>query len=173
MLVLLVLVVTVPSMTLAQDAKDESKKDDSPRWGISMWGLSYHINRTLEFTERNWGIGVRYDARPDWAWLGQNEANRVFVEADALRNSHNGLLLPLSAGAESAMGTVAGCTALAMGAFTLAYYRNPARGLSELKFGPVPGVVIACGHLRTNVTVVLSKSRQPLAAIVGSLTVMF
>jgi len=50
---------------------------DEPRWGVSIWGLSYHVNRSVDYNEDNWGLGVRYYFKP----------NRLFLEADALRNS--------------------------------------------------------------------------------------
>ena len=58
-------------------------------------------------------------------------------------------------------------------AFTAAYYDNPRKDLIEIKVGPVPGISIGCGHFKTNVVAVLSKSDQPLAAVAASLTILF
>ena len=56
---------------------------------------------------------------------------------------------------------------------TLAYYQNPDEDTSELKFGPVPGLTLSWGHVKTNMIAVLRKSRQPLSSIVGSITIVF
>jgi hypothetical protein len=100
--------------------------------------------------------------------------NRFFFELDALRNSNRGLVVPLSAGAEFRIAPLpAGCKLSAVAALTLAYYRYPDRNLTEIKFGPVPGVSIGCGHVKANVMAVLRKSSEPLAATTVSLTIMF
>ena len=74
---------------------------DDQRWGLSLWGLSYHVDRSVDYNEDNWGLGLRYYFKPD----------RFFVEVDALRNSNRGLVLPLSAGAEFRIAPLpAGCS---------------------------------------------------------------
>ena len=134
------------------------------RWGVSLWGLSYHVDRSVDYNEDNWGLGVRYYLKPD----------RFFFELDALRNSNRGLVVPLSAGAEFRIAPLpAGCTLSAVAALALAYYRYPDRNLTEIKFGPVPGVTIGCGRVKTNVIAVLRKSSEPLAALTASVTIMF
>ena len=93
---------------------------------------------------------------------------------DALLNSYKGLVLPVSAGAEYDIGTLSSeCKLLAVAALTLAYYQIPVKGVSELRFGPVPGLTIGCGHIRLNTIVVLNASREPLSVIVGSMTIVF
>ena len=137
--------------------------DDEPRWGITVWGLSYHVNKAIDYDEHNWGAGLRY-----YPW------RRVFVEGDALRNSNRGLVLPVSVGAELGMGTLfRACKVSAVGALTLAYYQNLRTETSYFKFGPVPGAAVRCGHVQANVVAVLSPSRGLVAAIVGSLTILF
>jgi hypothetical protein len=42
-----------------------------------------------------------------------------------------------------------------------------------IKFGPVPGVAIGCGHVKANIMAVLRKSSEPLAALTASLTIVF
>ena len=134
------------------------------RWGVSLWGLSYHVDRSVDYNEDNWGLGVRYYLKPD----------RFFFELDALRNSNRGLVVPLSAGAEFRIAPLpAGCKLSAVAALALAYYRYPDRNLTEIKFGPVPGVTIGCGRVKTNVIAVLRKSSEPLAALTASVTIMF
>ena len=134
------------------------------RWGVSIWGLSYHVDRSVDYNEDNWGLGVRYYLKP----------NRFFLEFDALRNSNRGLVVPLSAGAEFRIAPLpAGCKLSAVAALALAYYRYPDRNLTEIKFGPVPGVSIGCGRVKTNVIAVLRKSSEPLAALTASVTIMF
>ena len=63
--------------------------DRDARWGIAIWGLSYHVSRTIDYNEANVGLGLRYYFN-----------RRLFVEGDALRNSNRGIVLPASAGAE-------------------------------------------------------------------------
>ena len=134
------------------------------RWGISIWGLSYHVDRSVDYNEDNWGLGLRYYLKP----------GRYFVEFDALRNSNRGLVLPLSAGAEFRIAPLpAGCKLFAVAALTAAYYQYPARNVSEVKFGPVPGVTVGCGRVKGNIMAVLRKSSEPLAALTASLTIGF
>ena len=150
-----------------------TRADDQP-WGINMWGLSYHVNRSADYNEDNWGLGIRHYNRPGWKWLGRDDDNRVFLEADALRNSNRGLVIPLSAGAEYHIAPLpGGCRLFAVAALVLAYYRYPSMNRTDLKFGPVPGVAIGCGHLKGNVMAVLRKSSEPLAALTASLTIVF
>jgi len=168
-LVLLALFVVLPSTTFAEDPGHGDHQ-----WGISIWGLSYHVDRIIDYTETNWGLGIRYNARPQWRWLGSDDDNRVFLEVDALRNSHAGLVLPLSAGVEYQVKAFSpGCSLLAVGALTFAYYQNRRKDVTELKFGPVPGLTLSWGHVRTNMIAVLKTSKVPLAAITGSMTIMF
>jgi hypothetical protein len=174
LLVLLTLVLVYPSTTFADDPQDASQGGGEQRWGISIWGLSYHFDRSIDYDERNWGLGIRYYARPHWRWLGRDEDNRVFLEADALRNSHGGLVLPLSAGVEYRVKTFRGGRQLfVVGALTLAYYQNRRKQATEVKFGPVPGLTLSWGRVRTNMIVVLKPSKPPLAAIAGSVTIVF
>ena len=152
-LLVVALVVLLPSRARAED-----------RWGISIWGLSYHVDRSVDYNEDNWGLGLRYYLKPD----------RYFVEFDALRNSNRGLVLPLSAGAEFRMAPLpAGCKLLGVAALTVAYYQYPSRNVTEIKVGPVPGVAIGCGRVKGNIMAVLRKSSEPLAALTASLTIGF
>jgi hypothetical protein len=134
------------------------------QWGIAIWGLSYHVDRSVDYDEHNWGLGLRYYFKPD----------KYFVEADALRDSNRGLVVPLSAGAEFRMAPLpAGCTLFGVAALTAAYYQYENTNTSVIKFGPVPGVAIGCGHVKTNIMAVLRKSSEPLAALTASLTIVF
>ena len=130
-----------------------ARADD--RWGISIWGLSYHVDRSVDYNEDNWGLGLRYYLKP----------GRYFVEFDALRNSNRGLvrIAPLPAG----------CKLFAVAALTAAYYQYPNRNTTDIKIGPVPGVAIGCGHVKGNIMAVLRKSSEPLAALTASLTIGF
>jgi hypothetical protein len=140
-----------------------ARAEDS-RWGIAIWGLSYHVDRSVDYNEDNWGLGLRYYAKPD----------KYFVEFDALRNSNRGLVLPLSAGAEFRMAPLpAGCKLFGVAALTLAYYQYPSQDRTDIKFGPVPGIAVGCGHMKGNVMAVLRKSSEPLAAVTASLTILF
>ena len=132
------------------------------RWGISIWGLSYHIDREIDFDEANLGLGLRYYAK-----------RRIFVEADALRNSNRGLAVPVSAGFEFKVASLGqACTLHAVAAGTLVYYRNSRTERDDLKAGPVPGVTLGCGRVRTNAIIVLRPSHQPVAVIAASLTIL-
>ena len=134
------------------------------RWGLSIWGLSYHVDRSVDYNEDNWGLGVRYYFKPD----------RLFLEFDALRNSNRGLVLPLSLAAEFKVAPLpAGCKLFAVAALTAAYYQYPNRNTTDFKIGPVPGAAIGCGHVKGNVMAVLRKSSEPLAALTASLTIVF
>ncbi len=148
------LLLGLPSRTYGQERQ----------WGLSIWGVSYHVNRSVDYNEDNLGLGVRYYVKPD----------RWFLELDALRNSNRGLVVPLSAGAEFRIAPLpAGCRLFAVAALTLAYYQYPNRNTSDIKLGPVPGVAIGCGRVKTNVMAVLRKSSEPLAAVTASVTIMF
>jgi hypothetical protein len=46
------------------------------------------------------------------------------------------------------------------GALTVAYYENPVKDTTQIKWGPVPGVAIGCGHLKVNISAVLSTSAR-------------
>ena len=137
---------------------------DPGPWGLSLWGLSYHVDRSVDYDEHNWGLGLRYYFKPD----------KYFVEADALRDSNRGLVVPVSLGAEFRIAPLpAGCKLFAAAALTLAYYQYPNRKTTDIKFGPVPGATIGCGRVKANVMAVLRKSSEPLAALTASLTIMF
>jgi hypothetical protein len=154
LLLLLLIAVGLPASAFAGDH----------RWGVSIWGLSYHTNRSVDYNEDNWGLGVRYYFKP----------NRLFLEADALRNSNRGLVLPVSLGAEfRVLPLPAGCQLSGVVALTAAYYQYPNQNRTDFKIGPVPGVTIGCGRVKGNVIVVLRKSSEPLAAVTASLTIMF
>jgi hypothetical protein len=134
------------------------------RWGLSLWGLSYHVDRSVDYDERNWGLGLRYYLKPD----------RFFVEGDALRDSNRGLVVPLSLGLEFTIAPLpAGCKLSGVGALTAAYYQFANTSSSVVKYGPVPGVAIGCGRVKGNIMAVLRKSSEPLAAVTASLTIMF
>jgi hypothetical protein len=142
------------------------------QWGVSIWGLSYHTDRSVDYNELNWGLGLRY-ATPE-PWLGATGDNRLFFEVDALRDSNRGLALPISAGAEFRIAPLpAGCKLFASAALTVAYYQYANRDTADIKVGPVPGISIGCGRVRTNVEIVLRKSSEPLAALTASLTILF
>ena len=142
------------------DAGDDAA--EGRRWGISLWGLSYHVNRSIDYNEANLGVGVRYYFN-----------RQVFVEGDALRNSNRGVVLPVSAGFELWNGSLGrACHVSALAALTAAYYQNGRTETNYYRVGPVPGAVVSCGRVKTNVMGILSPSRQPVAAIVASLTIL-
>ena len=136
--------------------------DVDRRWGLSIWGVSYHVNRSIDYTEGNYGVGIRY-------YL----SHYIFFEGDVLRNSNRGVVLPVSAGVELGIGSLFDCKVSAVGAATLAYYQNVRTESDYFKVGPVPGVAFGCGRVKTNVVAILSPSHQPLAAIAASATILF
>ena len=153
---ILTLVVACPAALFA-DA-------DEPRWGLTIWGLSYHIDKAVDYNQGNWGLGLKYYPIP----------RRLFLEIDALRNSNRGLVLPASIGVELGIGALpGGCRLAAVGAFTVAYYENQHKDTTEIKFGPVPGVTLGCRHVKVNVMAILKGSKPVLAAMVASLTIPF
>ena len=134
------------------------------RWGLSIWGLSYHVDRSVDYNEDNWGLGVRYYFKPE----------RLFLEVDAVRNSNRGLVLPVSLGLEFTIAPLpAGCRLSGVGALSAAYYQFANTNRSVVKYGPVPGVTFGCGRVKANLIAVLRKSSEPLAALTASLTIMF
>src|SRR5580765_174317 len=118
---------------IAALASPAQAEDGEMRWGVTIWGLSYHTNKSIDYDEGNWGLGLRYYFH-----------RHVFVEGDVLRNSNRGLVLPASAGVEFGMGTLGACKVSAMGALTVAYYQNPRTESNYFKVGPVPGVSFRC-----------------------------
>jgi hypothetical protein len=140
-----------------------ARADDDPvaRWGITIWGLSWHRNDAIDYDEHNWGAGLRYYLRP-----------HLFVEGDVLRNSNRGIVVPASIGFELGIGSIGACHLSAVGAAAVAYYQNLRTNADEIKVGPVPGLSVRCGRVQPNVIAVLSPSRNLLAAVVGSVTIV-
>ena len=137
-------------------------EDPDQRWGISIWGLSYHIDHEIDFDEANLGLGLRYYFN-----------HRVFVEVDALRNSNGGLAVPVSAGLDFKIASLGqACNLYAVAAGTLVYYRNARTEREYFRAGPVPGVTLGCGRVKANAIIVLRPSHQPVAVIAASLTIM-
>jgi hypothetical protein len=144
-------------------APSASAADDDGRWGVTIWGLSYHVNTSIDYEPNNWGAGLRY-------YLSRH----VFVEGDALRNSNRGIVLPVSVGGELPLASVGhGCQISAIGALTVAFYQNVRTDSDYVKWGPVPGVAVRCGHVQPNVIAVLRPSAELLAALVASVTIRF
>ena len=137
-------------------------EDPDKRWGISIWGLSYHVDDEIDFDEANVGLGLRYYFN-----------HRVFVEVDALRNSNRGLGVPVSAGLDLKVASLGqACTLYAVAAGTVVYYQNARTEREYFKAGPVPGVTLGCGRVKTNAIIVLRPSHQPVAVIAVSLTIL-
>jgi hypothetical protein len=125
--------------------------------------LSYHINKSIDYEANNLGAGLRYYV-----------SRHLFVEGDALRNSNRGIVLPVSFGGELPVASIGGaCRISAMGALTVAFYQNLRTSSDYVKWGPVPGVSVRCGHFQPSVIAVLSPSNQLVAAVVASVTLRF
>lgn len=116
---------------------------------VTVWGLSYHLNRDIPYENFNAGLGIRY-------------GSSRFVELDAIRNSHNGLLIPLSIGFARPLIGPLGWS----GALTLAYYRTPSLDLTEVRVGPVGGVWVRVGKVTVEVIAVPSTN-EPIAVLTG------
>ena len=169
-LFLVVFVLLSPEYASAGDGNDRL----CGTWAINVWGLSYHVKDNASYDDANLGAGVRCYARPNWPGFGSNRENRLLLQVDALRNSHKGLILPASAGAEFKVAAFRErCGLFALGALTFAYYDNRDRKTDYVKWGPVPGVAVGCGRWRSNVIFVPSHSSQVIAVITASLTVVF
>jgi hypothetical protein len=142
---------------------------------LNLWGLSYHPDRTKGYNEQNWGVGFSCYTHPDIPWLlGRGGDNRLVVEGDAMLNSWRGLMVPLSIGANWRIKTFSdGCKLYFVTAMTVAYYNHPQTGVSEVDWGPIPGVSIGCGKVRTNMMLVPSASRVPLAVAIASMSIVF
>jgi hypothetical protein len=142
--------------------------------GVDVWGLSYHLNHhDFHYNDTNLGGGLRCYERPDWRVLGRRKDTQLFVQADALVDSHRGILFPVSVGVETRVANVSNTfTLFAEGALTLAYYgRAASDGASQLRWGPVPALVLGCGRAKINGMFVPSPSREVLAAVAASLTI--
>jgi hypothetical protein len=151
---------TACALTLAPCA---AAADEDGRLGVTIWGVSYHVNSPIDYAPNNWGAGLRYYV-----------SRHVFVEGDALRNSNRGIVLPLSVGGELPVAGIGhACRISAMGAVTVAFYQNMRTGSDYVKWGPVPGVSVRCGHVQPNLIAVLSPTSQVLAALVASVTIRF
>ena len=136
-------------------------QDPDQRWGISIWGLSYHIDDAIDFDDANVGLGLRY------------YFNRlVFAEVDALRNSNGGLAVPVSVGLDLKVASLGACNLYAVAAGAVVYYQNRRTEREYFRAGPVPGVTLGCGRVKTNAIIVLRPSRQPVSVIVASLTIL-
>jgi hypothetical protein len=138
--------------------------DEPPdkRWGVSIWGLSYHIDHEIDFDEANVGLGLRYYFN-----------HLTFVEADALRNSNRGLAAAVSAGLEIKVASLGqACNLYAVAAGTFVYYQNPRTEREYFRAGPVPGVTVGCGRVKMNAIIVLKPSHQPVSVIAASLTIL-
>ena len=142
---------------------------------LNLWGLSYHPDRSKGYNEQNWGAGFSCYSRPDIPWLlGRGSDNRLVIEGDAMLNSWRGLMVPLSVGANWKVKTFAsGCKLYFVTAMTVAYYNDPQKNTSEVDWGPIPGVSFGCGTLRTNMMLVPSASKVPLAVAVASVSIVF
>jgi hypothetical protein len=156
------LLVTLAILVTGYSSPALAAEDPDQRWGISIWGLSYHIDDAIDFDEANVGLGLRYYVK-----------RRVFVEADALRNSNGGLAVPVSAGLDLKVASLGqACNLYAVAAGTVIYYQNRRTGREYFRAGPVPGVTLGCGRVKTNVIIVLKPSRQPVSVIAASLTIL-
>jgi hypothetical protein len=138
-----------------------ANEDPDKRLGISIWGLSYHFDDEIDFNGANVGLGLRYYF-----------THRVFAEVDALRNSNRGLAVPMSAGMDFKFASLGACSLYAVSAGTVVYYQNARTEREYFRAGPVPGVTLGCGRVKTNAIVVLRPSHQPVAVIAASLTIM-
>src|SRR3989344_5549075 len=91
------------AQSVEEKNKDQKKEEKIPggNWGINIWGLSYHPDDDSRYNDKNWGFGVRRYTQLEWKWFGNKENNnRIFFQVDALKNSYDALLLPVSIGTE-------------------------------------------------------------------------
>jgi len=155
---------------------DDGHDGPCRQMSINLWGLSYHPDRTKGYNEQNWGAGFSCYSHPNIPWLlGRGNDNRLVFEGDAMLNSWRGLMVPVSVGANWRVKTFAssGCKLYLVTAMTVAYYNNPIKNVSEVDWGPIPGVSLGCGAVRTNLMLVPSASQVPLAVAVASMSFVF
>jgi len=145
------------------------------QFSVNLWGLSFHPDRSKDYNERNWGAGLSCYTRPDIPWLlGRDQDNRLVFEGDAMLNSWRGVMVPVSIGANYHVKTFSGgCKLYVVAALTVAYYNNPIRNVTEVDWGPIPGVSLGCGNIRTNMMLVPSASKVPLAVAIASMSIVF
>ena len=132
--------------------------------GRRLWGLSYHVDRSVDYNEDNWGLGLRYYLSSATSFRRGGRPARQQPRAGAA--GLGGRRVPDRAAAGRLQ-------AVAVAALTAAYYQYRNTEPHDFKIGPVPGVAVGCGHVKTNVMAVLRKSSEPLAALTASLTIMF
>jgi hypothetical protein len=145
-------------------------------YALNLWGLSYHPDRSKGYNERNWGAGLSCFTRPDipWLLLGHDRDNRLVFEADAMLNSWRGVVVPVSIGTSYRIKTFSGgCKLYVEAALTVAYYKNPEKDVRQVDWGPIPGVSLGCGNVRTNLMFVPSASSVPLAVAIASVSIVF
>ena len=179
--ILLVALLAAASVVSAEDgAPDFIGPDSSPhgpcqQLSLNLWGLSYHPDRAKGYNEHNWGAGLGCSTRPNIPWLlGRDQENVLTFEGDAMLNSWRGAMVPVSMGFSYHLQTFSGgCKLFAVAALTVAYYNNPITKISEVDWGPIPGVSFGCGHVRTNMMLVPSASRVPLAVAIASMSFVF
>ena len=156
------LLVTLAILVTGFSSPALAAEDPDQRWGISIWGLSHHIDHEIDFDEANVGLGLRYYVH-----------RLVFVEVDALRNSNRGLAVPVSAGLDLKVASLGpACNLYAVAAGTVIYYQNRRTEREYFRAGPVPGVTLGCGRVKTNAIIVLKPSSQPVSVITASLTIL-
>lgn len=156
------LLVTLAILVTGLSSPALAAEDPDKRWGISIWGLSYHVDDEIDFDEANVGLGLRYYFN-----------HLVFAEVDALRNSNGGLAVPASAGLELKLASLGpACNLYAVAAGAVVYYQNRRTDREYFRAGPVPGVTLGCGRVKANAIIVLKPSHQPVSVIVASLTIM-
>jgi hypothetical protein len=142
---------------------------------VNFWGLSYHPDRTKGYNEQNWGVGLSCYMHPDIPWLlGTGRDNRLVLEGDAMLNSWRGVAVPLSVGANYRVKTLSGgCKLYFVAAVTVAYYKNPVNDRREVDWGPIPGVSLGCGRVRTNMMLVPSVATVPVEVAIASMSIVF
>jgi hypothetical protein len=159
----------------ATGGRDIAHDGPCGQMSLNLWGLSYHPDRTKGYNEQNWGAGFSCYAHPKIPWLlGSGRDNRLVIEGDAMLNSWRGLIVPLSVGANYRVKTFSGgCKLFFVAAMTVAYYNDPVKNVSEVDWGPIPGVSLGCGNIRTNMTLVPSASKAPLSVAIASVSIVF
>jgi hypothetical protein len=81
--------------------------------------------------------------------------------------------VPVSAGLELKVASLGqACALYAVAAGTVVYYQNSRTEREYFRAGPVPGVTLGCGRVKTNAIIVLRPSHQPVSVIAASLTIL-
>jgi len=151
------------------------EKNICSQWGINIWGFSYHTNRRNKngdkYNEFNFGGGIICFIEEKPRGMGNDKSVKLFLSADAIKNSYEGLLSMITLGVEQeAVAFSGGGKIFVMGILTLAYYEDRVNKENQIMFGPAPGISYGYKKIRVNFVFIPKEDRSYLKAVAGSAT---